>query len=104
MKFVVMARVLHTFIREIVTKAKHKLGRRIAVFLDQSLRDFTLVDEPWSDFKIRFAHHDFDVILLSHRLLKMLLALAGLECAILWISSPVVPGQSNLLPLNEGAY
>jgi hypothetical protein len=97
-------RCAQTFVCEVVSKAKDELGRvarSIAVIEYQPLCDLPLVHEPWANFEVGFARHDFDIVLLADSIFKGLLTLTSLECTILGISSSVVPRQSNLLPLDE---
>jgi hypothetical protein len=98
---------IHTFVREVVTQAEDKLRRfswLIAIVQNKPLRNFAFVDEARTNFKVGFASHNLNVVLLSHRPLQLLLALASLVGAVLWIRSPIMPCKSNLLALNERTW
>jgi hypothetical protein len=97
-------KVLHTFVCEVIAQAEHELRWLVAILEDEPLCDLALVDESGTNFKVGFACHDFYVVLLRDRPLEMLLALASLECSVLGISSPIVPGEGNLLAFDEGSY
>lgn len=95
-----------TFVCEIIAHAEHKLWRITSAFtilLYEPLRDLALVDEPRANFKVGLACHDFDIVLLGYSPLQMLLTFPGLECAVLRVRPSVVPGECNLLALDERA-
>lgn len=93
-----------TFVGEIITQAEDKLRWRIAVLEDESLRDLTLVDEPWADFEVGLAGHDLDIVFLSYGPLELLLALACLERSEFRIGLSVMPCKCDLLLLDERSY
>jgi len=94
----------HAFVCEVVSKTENKLGcvaRPITVGENEPLCDLSFVDEPWTNFEVCLASHDFHIELLANRLLKCPLTLPCLECTILWVCPAIMPRQGNLLSLNE---